>query len=235
MLIKKDHTTQNPKPQTLNLILCGPNRYEPQCAQTKRFGRYVVRQLPSSIPFGPSIYMLVAATTSWLSDAIERVLWRIFMEDGSDRSDFMIYVWRDNVLLYAFVVTTIVYTGLLGFSTSNWVARIAPDVSSLWLGLLAWTLCAVPAVAAFVGFFVLSVSDDAWMPAGLFLGVLVIGSWLVLPKCRRREDNEAGEPDTPQSTPCNSKDSVRGDSFGSSTPAEGSCFRRPSDVSVWSC
>ena len=53
--------------------------------------------------------MLSAATLPWLSDAIERILWRIFREDGRDLLEYSL---RFVILEWAFVVTIVLVTGL---------------------------------------------------------------------------------------------------------------------------
>ena len=139
-----------------------------------RLGRSVLRQMPHAVPTAPLIKMLSAATMPWFADAIERILWRIFREDGQD---FLAYSWRFAVLEWAFVFTVVMVTGLLAVTLATLLARTFPTVRDLWLALGGLTMCTVPATVVVGSFFVLQhTAADAWPSTIVFIVALLLGS-----------------------------------------------------------
>ncbi|CAE7466998.1 unnamed protein product [Symbiodinium microadriaticum] len=211
-----------------------------------RLGRSVLRQMPHAVPTAPLIKMLSAATMPWFADAIERILWRIFRQDGHDTLEYswqpveghdsLEYSWRP-VLEWAFVVTLVIVTGLLAVTLSTVFARMFPNVRDVWLGLLNLTVCAVPAASVTSAFFLLSfVAADAWPPTIVFIVALLLGSCLLRLTLTNRQQAGASEELDAMSDGASTTHSLQlvAESLAASEVDHGCIPRVPSDVSIYS-
>ncbi|CAE7034900.1 GIP [Symbiodinium sp. CCMP2456] len=200
-----------------------------------RLGRSVLRQMPHAVPTAPLLCMLGAASMPWLADAIERMLWRIQVdEDACDRCDLAYYLWSHVFLEWAFVATMIFLTGLLAVTLSTVAARMFPNTRHAWrIGFLVFTLFVVPgAVLTGTFFLLLWTADNAWPPTIVFVVALLLGLCFLRPTLTNHrlagaiEELEDPSDVTPTATPQ--------PSFSTPEADHGSMFRMPSDVSVWS-
>ena len=211
-----------------------------------RLGRSVLRQMPHAVPTAPLIKMLSAATMPWFADAIERILWRIYRQDGHDTLEYswqpveghdsLEYSWRP-VLEWAFVVTLVMVTGLLAVTLSTVFARMFPNVRDVWLGLLNLTVCAVPAASVTSAFFLLSfVAADAWPPTIVFIVALLLGSCLLRLTLTNRQQAGASEELDAMSDGTSTTHSLQlvAESLAASEVDHGCIPRVPSDVSIYS-
>ncbi|CAE7039688.1 GIP [Symbiodinium sp. CCMP2592] len=198
-----------------------------------RLGRSVIRQMPHAVPTAPLMCMLGASTMPWLADVIERMLWRLQVDqDACNRCELLYYVWSHVFLEWAFVVTVVFVTGLLAVTLSTVAARTFPNIRHAWrLGVLVFMLFVAPGAILSGSFFLLLwTADTVWPPTIVFVVALLLGSCFLRPNLTKKRlagaIEELESDVTPTATPQ--------PSFSTPEAGDGSIFRMPSDVSVWS-
>ncbi|CAE7745244.1 unnamed protein product [Symbiodinium sp. CCMP2456] len=198
-----------------------------------RLGCSVLRQMPHAVPIAPLICMLSAATMPWLADAIERILWRIFREDGRELLEYSL---RFVLLEWAFVMTVVLVIGLSAATLSTVLARRKfPTVRDIWLALLGLTVCAVPVTVVAGTFFVfLFFESDAWPATVVFIVALLLAVCLLrLTLTNQHMGGAAEEVDgMSEVTSTTPTPQQRADLFPEPDGDDGFILRLPSDVSI---
>eukprot|EP00439_Symbiodinium_sp_Y106_P063824 s789_g9.t3 len=146
----------------------------------RRLGEAIVSKMPSSVPLAPCIYMLGAASMPWLSDALERIFFQLTRPDNPH--DPVYWTWR-CIIEWVFLSLASFLGARMSLSFSMFWARVFPNVSTIWLGLLTLVTAGTPTILVVAAFLYIYATDaDIW-PMTIFFLFALLATLLILPIC----------------------------------------------------
>ena len=114
----------------------------------------------------------------WLSDALERIFFQLTRPDNPH--DPVYWTWR-CIIERVFLSLASFLGARMSLSFSMFWARVFPNVSTIWLGLLTLVTAGTPTILVVAAFLYIYATDaDIW-PMTIFFLFALLATSLILP------------------------------------------------------